>query len=1011
MEIVTQESVDRYLAGVVAGNTGVVVGNSGLPRRFELRVLGSPSIRRPDGGNEQQVLRQSKRFGLLVYLALQEGPVPRDLLLANFWPRLDNHAAHRALRQACHFLREALGPRVFTSSKSSVGICTEYLWCDVVALEEAFRQRQWEKVVALYQGDFLDGFHVSQVDTELEFWIDEKRQRARESVHSALREFAEEEREAGNEQHAIDLLRRAVGLDMFDEVLLRQLLGLLDERGDRAGAMEVYGRFASRIQADLDIEPAIETQVLIRAIKAKPPDKQEPSTGLYQRLPSNPSPFVGRRREVSTAVSTLRREAVRILSLTGAGGIGKTRVALEIAARLTDDYEGICYVPLAAANGSLFAQLSQSLGLQENGRNPQSSVIAQLTDRRVLLVLDNFENVLAEARDVYRLLSACPHIRILVTSICPLRIPHECEQPLEGLKLPKGGSMLGGEWPLNSEAVAYFLQCAESVSREFSLTERNAESILRVCRAVGGIPLALELAASRLREMPIDELAECLEKGIRLLDDKRSARPERHRTMAAAIAWTAKSLDPQARDLFWILSLFEGPFRLRAAEFATRKLFSGKCEFWNTIGSLTERGLLKRPKTQPYSEMLAAVRVEARCSLSRTGKADASRRVLIRYYAAWLRAGQRNYCGDDEGKWLEEIDREITSIHALLNWAIRRDPKGATRLVQGLWYYWWSRGLAAQGLEIVERVLSRNGQLPLTVKGKLLVAAGNLAMQDDPGEGIAHLRDAATFFRSKGDRARLGWALQSLGVALREEGKLKESAQQLEEALEMGIESGNDIRVAFCQQALGTLALLLNDNERAEGLLVSSLHLAQRCRDWTTAAWALVGLGDIAISRESSEEAVEYYERAGSHFERLGQKIDVALTFERRARASLSRAARADGYSYGLRALALYQDVGYATGVLQTLALFARHELDRGDAQKGIKLIAGVHTLANGSVIEPSLDVRIQETILEARSQCSRDRYDTLWRLGKSLCLDELIALAKESDSPIPLELARQAEG
>jgi tetratricopeptide (TPR) repeat protein len=284
-------------------------------------------------------------------------------------------------------------------------------------------------------------------------------------------------------------------------------------------------------------------------------------------------------------------------------------------------------------------------------------------------------------------------------------------------------------------------------------------------------------------------------------------------------------------------------------------------------------------------------------------------------------------------------------------------------------------------------------------------------MQDHPGEGIAHLQEATSFFRSKGDRGRLGWALQSLGVALREQGNLGRSAQQLEEALEIGIEFRNDIRVAFCQQALGTLALLANDNERAEGLFTSSLHSAQLCKDWSTSAWALVGLGDIASSRESFEEAVEYYERAGRHFERLGQKIDVALTLERRARASLSRADRAEGYSYGLQALTLYQEVGYATGVLQTLALFARHELDQGDAQKGMRLIAGVHTLANGTVMEPSLDVRVQETILAARSQCSAGRYDTLWRLGRSLCLDELIELARQPDAPIPLGLARQAEG
>lgn len=1011
--------IDRYV--IVAGSLlarETMTGNSRPHPLFELQLLGLPSIRRQDGTLEQLVLRQSKRFGLLTYLVLQEGPVPRDLVLANFWPHLDDHAARRALRQAFHFLRETLEGEAFFSSKSSVGIRPECWWCDVTVLEEAFQEHEWERVVSLYHGEFLSGFHLSQVDTELEFWMEEKRQRLREYAHTALRKFAEEKRTAGHERQAIDLLRQALALNTFDEVLLRELVGLQDKRGDRAGAIETYERFASRLRNDLEIEPAEETQTLVHTIKAKrlqigSQEEEDLKKAVYQEMPRPITPLVGRGKEIDAASSLLRRDDVRLVSLTGTGGIGKTRIAIEVARQMVTEYEGVCYVALSSANRGFLVELAASLGLREDSRKTASIVVAHLSDRRVLLVLDNFETVLSEAGCLLEILAGTPRVKVLVASARPLRIPGEHEVPVEGLQLPTGDSLLGGQWPLNSEAVAYFLQCAKSIDPQFALSESNGEAILRACRAVDGIPLALELAASRLRELPIQELAIRLESGIALLGEERSTRPKRHRTMASAIWWTAKSLDPMEYELFLALSIFEEAFSLRAAEALFRKLFATRNGVWDAMGALTERGLVKRSFVlggDSYSEMLSAVRVEARNELLKSGKADACRRGLIRHYSAWLRAGKRYYCSAEEGRWLRQIERESKSITSLLNWALDHDPVHAAGLVLGMWYYWWSRGLAAQGYVIVKRLLQRRDPLAQTIQGQLLVAAGNLALRCDDDDAVTCLEGAVEIFRADGNRARLGWALQSLGIALREKGELDKAAQPLEEALEIGLEAGNDNRVAFCQQALGKLALLRNDQDQAVGFLEGSLHSAQACGDRATAAWALIGLGDIALVRGFPDEALEYYGRARAQFEELGQKIDVALTLERLARVFSGRGEYSQANSLSFQSLVLYREVGYIPGVLQILVLLARQDLDRREVDRGVRILAGVQGVAEGSLAEPSLLTRIEDTLVVARSQCDEERFDALWRVGKTLSIDELVQMARERDAPVTLGLARQAE-
>jgi tetratricopeptide (TPR) repeat protein len=516
---------------------------------------------------------------------------------------------------------------------------------------------------------------------------------------------------------------------------------------------------------------------------------------------------------------------------------------------------------------------------------------------------------------------------------------------------------------------------------------------------VDGVPLAIELAAARLREMPVNELADLLEAGVALLGERHSPRPERHRTMTAAIEWTMQSLEREEEELLLALSVCEGVFSLHAAEYTFKRVCNGK-SFWVSIETLTERGLTKRPGAHGYMEVLATVRNEMRAIAVRLGKAGKYRESLIRYYSCWLRLGHRNFCRNEEAAWLREIDREYKTIEALLQWALYRDPIRASRLVSGLWFYWWNRGLAAQGYATIMRLLKKRGQLSVMAQGRLLGAAGNLAMLEDADEAVGLLREAVQLFESRHNADRLGWAVQSLGVALQEQGSLDEAATYLQKGLEIGLATHNVNRVAFCQERLGKLACLSDLHDDAKQLLVSGLQSAQARKDWSTVAYALCGLGDLAMAEKCYDVAIEHFERARAHFETLGQKIDIASTLERLARIHSLRDEESLAYLNADQSLALYREVDYEPGVLKALIIYADRALVRGDAARAIALLAGIRIHTKDCRAVPGLDTSISELDSAARSKVRKRDYDTFWRKGETLSVDDLVGVAVESGSP-----------
>lgn len=621
------------------------------------------------------------------------------------------------------------------------------------------------------------------------------------------------------------------------------------ERGERR---RPYAHTVQALVEALSLSDG-DAEVLAASVPRRAATQQSaPGTG---QLPSAPTPLIGREQDVAR-LAALFREGVRLVTLTGPGGVGKTRLATEVAGELGGRYaDGVVFVALAPlADATLVVPtIAQALGVREAGGEPlRSSVHAFLRDRDVLLVLDNLEHLIQAASEVAEMIAAADGLDILATSRAPLRVRSEREFPVRPLALPDLRRVPRLEEVAENPSMELFVERAQAVDPGFALAQTNAATVAAICRRLDGLPLAIELAAARVRSLDPTTLLARLDRALPLLADGARDLPERLQTMERTIGWSYDLLDPSRQALFRRLAVFAGGWTLEAAEAVGSGPGTAAEEVLGLLAGLVEQSLVVMDacETARY-RLLEPVRQYAWNALEQSGEEGAVSRAHSAYFVA---LAERLVPDDDslpDGN-MERLEADRDNFRSALAWLDRTgDCASFLRLAGRLWWYWRTGGHLAEGRRWMERALAKPEGPPLP-RSEAFYKLGQLTyLLGDEAGAVRSLEESLAIARDIEGAGVWPLALGMLGAIARDDGRYDEAERLLGEALDLlrRFPGVNRSLVGEHIRQLGLVALERGDLVRAAELCEEALRVVRSAKDAKFVPYALESLSLVACAR------------------------------------------------------------------------------------------------------------------------------------------------------------------
>ena len=931
--------------------------------------------------------RLRKAAGLVKLLALAPyHRLHREQAMELLWPGLAPRSAANNFHQTLHAARRTLEPdtrdfRCLILRDEQLFLCPyETLRVDVDAFQEAATEARrfgepaaYRRALELYTGDLLPRDRYEE-------WAEERRAGLRQKYLALLSELAALYEERGDFDRAIEALQKVVSADPTDEKAHVGLMRAYAGSGQRHQALRQYGRLEAALRREFGAEPEAASRRAHEDILAgRIPEAGPPATvtgrGTREEvgrhnLPGSLTSFVGRERERREVPRLLG--AARLLTLTGPGGCGKTRLALEVAGDLADAYQdGVRLAELAPLTDleSVPQAVADALSVRESlGAPPVEAISRALRGKEMLLVLDNCEHLVeAAARLAETLLVGCPRLRILATSREALGVAGETVLQVPPLSGPDPGRRPPAEELEGYESVRLFVQRARYRNPAFVLTPHNAGSVAEICARLESIPLAIELAAARVG-LSVEQVAERLDDALGLLTTGARTVAPRQRTLRGALDWSHDLLSGPERALFRCLSVFAGGWTLEAAEVVgpgSEEVEAG--DVLDVLSQLVDKSLVVAETIGEgvvRYRMLEPVRQYARERL-----AGDEREAAMRRHAGWcvsfVESAEAGLRGPDQASWVERTKRENANVQTALGWSLDAEPETALRLAAMMGYFWYRYGRIAEGHRWLETVLARTEGFETSFRARVLRLAGVLAEESGLYGRARELHERGlALYRKLEEKQGEAASLTSLGALAFAVGDLERAVALTRESLDLKRELGDERGLMSSRNNLGEMLQSAGDLAGAQALFEENLESDRRLADEWGAGVTLLNLGTLAVEQADPDRAERLLAEALRTLQRFGDEDAVAECLD-----SLAGAAGTRGE--GLRAATLF---GAAEAARERLA----------------------------TPLRPVERKRYERFLATSRRSTGKEAWTSAWKAGHALSLRQAAeqALSPEGHQP-----------
>jgi predicted ATPase len=735
-------------------------------------------------------------------------------------------------------------------------------------------------------------------------------------------------------------------------------------------------------------------------------------------LPVPSTAFVGRDKELSAVKQLLLRSDIRLATVSGPGGIGKSRLAIEVAREMTDHFpSGVYFVPLAAvADHNLVAlAIAQTLGARETGGQPPIESLKEFLRNFIraplLLVIDNFEHVLAAAPLLAELLTLAPGLKFLVTSRAALHVYNEHEFPLPPLGLPDPKSSPSLEMLSQCSAISLFVQRAAAVKPNFELTEENAPAIAEICTRLDGLPLAIELAAARVKLLSPSALRSRLASRLQLLTGGARDLPARQQTLRHAIDWSYDLLNEPEQKLFRRLSVFLGGCTLEAVESVCNAKEDLGLDVLDGMSSMVDKSLVRQVEQsdgEPRFLMLETIREYGLEKMAACGEEPLARRAHAAYCLVLAEEGAAEDISATHTQWLDRFELEHDNFRSALDWLTETgNAEWGLRLGSALFRFWEMREHLSEGRERLGKLLKLNSAAaPTTARLRALFAAGVLACeQGDYISADSLTTESLDIARQLGDKRSIAVSLNALAVNLRDRGDLRASRALFEESLATWRELHDALAIARALSNLAGLVESQGDFHHASVLYGESLTVFRELGDRTGFAWALNHQGDVAREQGDSVTARSLYEQSLATFRDLNDRWGIAGCL-----ADLGNLAREQNDfrtadALYRESLALFQELGHKRGIARLLECFTASAAAQSDLERALRLAGAAAALRQslGAPLNPVEQEKLEKSLDSARQKLPTAPARTAWLEGWVMPVEQVIEdLLKLGATPRP---------